>query len=225
MLPGVVSNFLEGSKADPYSWWTKILVSYVMHKKTPVHSARNRKPPTSTWFARFLKHQHLQNKVAKNSILEIPLWTECVVFFFFHVMNFPQQTTKLHGGLPVAVDLELLWLEFRTDLLVIFFGSASRNCYWKNMPTLWCGRCTGMMYRWRLLILFLVIWRVCGFVCSTNAISRSTYAGCCYTSLMQWQKVMRFSWNIIYSSCTSHVLWKVIIQLMLPPRVHECPVQ
>lgn len=156
--------------------------------KTPVSSVRNQKPPTSNEFH------------SRNSPLDRMWWWWW--WCFFSRVEFPTTNNQTTEACPLLWTLNFCgWSSAQISWW--FLRSASRNCYWK-MSTLWCGRCTGMMYRW-LLILFLVIWRVCEFVCSTNAISRSAYAGCYYTSLMQWQKVMRFLWNIICSSCTSHV--------------------
>ena len=171
MLPGVVSNFLEGSKAVPYSWWTNILYHMWCTKDT----CKSCEKPETTNFKLVCEISEASTplkKSGRNSIPEIPLWTECGgggCFFFTWWISHNKPPNN--GGLPVAVDFELLWLEFCTDLLVIFDKVPAETAIEK------CPRCgVDVVQEWctgDFWYRFLVMQPVCGFVCSTNAISRT----------------------------------------------------
>lgn len=125
MLPGVVSNFLEGSKGVPYSWWTNILYHMWCTKDT----CKSCEKPETTNFKLVRKISEASTplkKSGRNSIPEIPLWTECGGCFVSRV-EFPTTNNQTTEACPLLWTLNFCgWSSAQISWW--FLGSASRNC-------------------------------------------------------------------------------------------------
>ena len=165
--------------------------------------------PTSNWFLPDFRSINSEKKRGINFGL-VPVdrmwWLETV-------MNFQQQPNN--GGLPVAVDLEFLWLEFCTDLLVIL-GSASRNCQQRIHHFVW------MLYRKDVQVTFDIFW---WFDASDLGWTRSLEvpAADALQVCGSGQKSRVFHGTSYTLPALFMFEWKMVIHLMLPPRVHACP--